>query len=250
MYTTASLEFIENVLLALAKERKVFWSEADFQFAFAWKLKEMFEDSNPQSTINVRLERRVDALKKRDDEKKSGDAYIDIWVEIDKMVYPIELKYKTIKCIITDGTDGTDGTEEYKLKQHGASDIGCYLYLKDVKRIEELSKSLGDKFGKGFAIMLTNDHLYWDSPNTSTDTTIFRDFRIYEERKIVAGATLDWGTPSDNRPAWQKRLEPFNLNHDYTINWGDYSNFNMEGEANGENFPFKYTIIEINSDQS
>lgn len=55
-------EFIESVLLALAKERKVFWSEADFQFAFAWKLKEMFEDSNPQSTINVRLERRVDAL--------------------------------------------------------------------------------------------------------------------------------------------------------------------------------------------
>ena len=186
-------------------------------------------------------------LKKKDDEKKSGDAYIDIWVEIDKMVYPIELKYKTIKCIIT---DGTDGSEEYKLKQHGASDIGCYLYLKDVKRIEELSKSLGDKFGKGFAIMLTNDHLYWDSPNTSTDTTIFRDFRIYEERKIVAGATLDWGTPSDNRPAWQKRLGPFNLNHDYTINWGDYSNFNMEGEANGEDFPFKYTIIEINSDQS
>lgn len=246
MYTTASLnrKFIESVLLALAKERKVFWSEADFQFAFAWKLKEMLQkDSNQQSTINVRLERRVDALKKRDDEKKSGDAYIDIWVEIDKMVYPIELKYKTIKCIIT---DGTDGSEEYKLKQHGASDIGCYLYLKDVKRIDELSKSLGDKFGKGFAIMLTNDHLYWDNHNTSTDTTIFRDFRIHKGRKIVAGAIPDWGTPSDNRPAWQKILGPFNLNHDYTINWGDYSNFNMEGEANGQASPFKHTIIEIN----
>lgn len=59
-------QFIETVLLALAKERKVFWSEADFQFAFAWKLKEMLQkDSNQQSTINVRLERRVDALKKR-----------------------------------------------------------------------------------------------------------------------------------------------------------------------------------------
>lgn len=81
-------------------------------------------------------------------------------------------------------------------------------------------------------------------------TIAFRDFRIHKGRKIVAGATLDWGTPSDNRPAWQKRLEPFNLNHDYTINWGDYSNFNMEGEANGEDFPFKYTIIEINTDQS
>lgn len=49
-------QFIETVLLALTKERKVFWSEADFQFAFAWKLKEMLQkESNPQSTINVRL---------------------------------------------------------------------------------------------------------------------------------------------------------------------------------------------------
>lgn len=167
-------QFIETVLLALAKERKVFWSEADFQFAFAWKLKEMLKYSNPQSAINLRLERRADALEKRDDEKKSGDAYIDIWVEINEKVYPIELKYKTIKCTIT------DGAEEYKLKQHGACDIGCYLYLKDAERIEHISKSLGDNFGKGFAIMLTNDHLYWNKPNTSTDTTIFRDFRIYD----------------------------------------------------------------------
>lgn len=60
-----SKQFIETVLLALAKERRVFWSEADFQFAFAWKLKEMFKDRNPQSAINVRLERRADALKKK-----------------------------------------------------------------------------------------------------------------------------------------------------------------------------------------
>lgn len=78
-------QFIETVLLSLANERKVFWSEADFQFAFAWKLKEMFEDSNPQSTISVRLERRADALEQRtdapgqgDEKENSGDAYIDI----------------------------------------------------------------------------------------------------------------------------------------------------------------------------
>ena len=237
-------QFIETVLLALANERKVFWSEADFQFAFAWKLKEMLmlKNNNQQSTINVRLERRVDAIEQRTDtpeqgneKENSGDIYIDIWVEINEKVYSIELKYKTIQCTITDGSD------EYKLKQHGACDIGCYLYLKDVERIEHISKSLGDNFGKGYAIMLTNDHLYWDKPNTSTDTTIFRDFRIHKGRKIVAGATLDWGTPSDNRPAWQKRLGPFNLNHDYTINWGDYSNFNMEGEANGQDPPLSNT---------
>ena len=62
-----SKKFIETVLLYLANERKVFWSEADFQFAFAWKQKEMFEDRNPQSAINVRPERRADALEQRDD---------------------------------------------------------------------------------------------------------------------------------------------------------------------------------------
>lgn len=231
-------QFIETVLLALANERKIFWSEADFQFAFAWKLKEMLKYSDPKSDINARLERRVDALEKRDDEKKSGDAYIDIWVEIDKMVYPIELKYKTIKCSIT------DGSEEYKLKQQSANDIGCYLYLKDVERICNLSKKLGEKFGKGFAIMLTNDHLYWDTPKTTADTTAFRDFRIHKGRKIVAGTTLDWGTPSYNRPDWQKELKSITI--DYTIDWKDYSNLDEEGEANGQASPFKYSIIEIN----
>lgn len=212
-------QFIETVLLALANERKVFWSEADFQFAFAWKLKELFEDSNPQSAINVRLERRADALEQRTDaseqgneKENSGDIYIDIWAEINEKVYPIELKYKTIKCSIT------DGSEEYKLKQHGACDIGCYLYLKDVERICNLSKTLGEKFGKGFAIMLTNDHLYWDKPNTSTDTTAFSDFRIYDGRKIFAGQKLNWHPSSNKQPVWQKKLGPLTLTHNYTIN--------------------------------
>lgn len=100
-------QFIVTVLLSLANERKVFWSGADFQFAFAWKLKEMFEDRNPQSAINLRLERRADALEQRTDapeqgneKENSGDIYIDIWVEINEKVYPIELKYKTIKCTL------------------------------------------------------------------------------------------------------------------------------------------------------
>lgn len=237
-------QFIETVLLALAKERRVFWSEADFQFAFAWKLKEMLKYSDPKSAINVRLERRADTLEQRTDapeqgneKENSGDIYIDIWVEINEKVYPIELKYKTIQCSIK------DGSEEYKLKQHGACDIGCYLYLKDVKRIEELSESLGDNFGKGFAIMLTNDHLYWDEPKTPPDTTAFSDFRIYDGRTIPAGQNLDWHPSSNKQPVWQKKLGSLTLTHNYTISWKDYSNLLNEA---GKAIPFKYTIIKIN----
>lgn len=92
--------------------------------------------------------------------------------------------------------------------------------------------------------MLTNDHLYWDQPKTTPDTTVFRDFRIYDGRKIVAGQKLDWHPSSNNRPAWQKELGK--LNDNYIIKWGYYSNFNNEGEANGQASPFKYSIIEIN----
>ena len=65
----------------------------------------MLKSNNPQSAINMRLERRVNALEQRDDKKKSGDAYIDIWVEINVKVYPIELKYKRIKCTLKDGAE-------------------------------------------------------------------------------------------------------------------------------------------------
>ncbi len=73
---------IEKVLNDLASKRPVFWSEADFQFAFAWEL----QNELPQASI--RLERRFDA----DD---NTPMYIDIWVEYEGKVYPIELKYKT-----------------------------------------------------------------------------------------------------------------------------------------------------------
>ena len=46
------------------------------------------------------------------EKENSGDIYIDIWVEID---------------------------------------ISCYLYLKDVERIEQISKTRGEAFRKGYA---------------------------------------------------------------------------------------------------
>ncbi len=51
-----------------------------------------------------------DALEQRDDKKNSGDAYIDIWVEINEKAYPIELntrqsnalsKMAPVSCLIT-----------------------------------------------------------------------------------------------------------------------------------------------------
>ncbi len=120
---------IEKVLNDLASKRPVFWSEADFQFAFAWEL----QNELPQASI--RLERRFDA----DD---NTPMYIDIWVEYEGKVYPIELKYKT-----SNYSDEIGG-EKYLLKTQSACDTGCHDFLKDINRIEIISKSAVN-FGKG-----------------------------------------------------------------------------------------------------
>lgn len=122
-------ELIKNCLNDLASKRPVFWSEADFQFAFAWEL----QNELPQASI--RLERRFDSA-------DNPPMYIDIWVENEGKVYPIELKYKT-----SNYSDEIGG-EKYLLKTQSACDTGCHDFLKDINRIEIISKSAVN-FGKG-----------------------------------------------------------------------------------------------------
>ena len=74
---------IESLLLSLATERRLFWSEADFQFAFAWKIQQNYPSAK------IRLERRQEITNSK------KPAYVDIWVELNNKIYPIELKYKT-----------------------------------------------------------------------------------------------------------------------------------------------------------
>ena len=74
---------IESLLLSLATERRLFWSEADFQFAFAWKIQQNYPSAK------IRLERCQEIT------NSNKPAYVDIWVELDNKIYPIELKYKT-----------------------------------------------------------------------------------------------------------------------------------------------------------
>lgn len=74
---------IEKVLRDLFKDRPIFHSEADFQFALAWRIKEQY------SKAKIRLEMRSDNFDKKE--------YIDILVELNGKKYPIELKYKTKK---------------------------------------------------------------------------------------------------------------------------------------------------------
>ena len=206
---------IKVLIELLSKERKLFWSEADFQFAFAWKIQQAYPEAK------VRLERGIRLL----DSKKT--AYVDIWVEIDKKKYPIELKYKTRTYAAKDKTG-----EEISLKTHSAWDIGRHSYLKDIERIEQFLTE--DGFERGFAIMLTNDKHYYD-PNLAPSGTTDEDFVIHEGVVVQGGHEMVWNT----QMKWATNLGNILLRDSYTMTWDSYS---LADDKKGD---FKYVITEI-----
>ena len=126
----------------LQKNRKWFVSEADFQLELAWTIKKLYP------SVQVRLE-YIPSF----DQKM----HIDILVIMNSKWIPIELKYKTKEIIVSDD----DGS--YKLKNHSAKDVNCYLYLYDIHRIEIIRENKPE-FEEGYTVFLTNDLSYTRPP--------------------------------------------------------------------------------------
>ncbi|MGI5091605.1 hypothetical protein [Treponema socranskii] len=86
-------------------------------------------------------------------DESGAKEYIDMMFEIDGKRVAIELKYKT---------RAVKGEDAY-VHQGGQSD-GKFHFFKDIERLERLKtpKSGKAKIDKGFAIFITNDHLYWN----------------------------------------------------------------------------------------
>jgi len=205
------MEIIE-IINKLKQKRKIFFSESDFQFALAWEIQKYYNNAN------IRLEYCP---------HQHMNLYIDIIVELNNKVYPIELKYKTKTFI------GKDGNEKYNLKNQGAQDIGRYDYLKDIQRIEQFSKYI-ENYEYGFAILLTNDESYWKKDRKGTV-----DEQFYLLENIIKTGKLKWGKNA-SEGTMKNRNDPIKLTGEYKIIWNEYSNFNEN--KNGE---FKYCINKI-----
>ena len=206
---------IKSLIEVLAKERKLFWSEADFQFAFAWKIKQTFDD------VKISLERRHKLP------KSNKQAHVDIWVTLDGKVYPIELKYKTRTYKATD----YDG-EVIITENQSAQDEGRYGYLKAIDRIEQFSQANG--FERGFAIMITNDKNYYE-PKPEPSETVDRDFAIHEGTVVKENHTMVWHSSE----SWVKKYGSITLQHDYPMHWEHYN------DAEDHRGDFKYVVTEI-----
>ena len=247
-------EVIIDVLNNLAKRRPLFWSEADFQFEFAWELhKKLGEEAN------IYLERRHEINSASSDSanekatqstinKSLDKLYVDIWVEYDNKTYPIELKYTTKRCKIYDSENPVE------TKEQSARDAGCYRFLWDIKRLEEIKTFLRNKEVKGYAIMLTSDAGYYEERKPK-QPTLFDDFRLTEGRIIPPPDSSDrefkWIlnkiAAEKIKSHWTKHWPEFTLKGEYILQWQDYKSEESKRvvDDNNNEITLKYLLVEV-----
>lgn len=203
---------LSSILQILSHKRPIFHSEADFQFALAWEIKQALPD------CHIRLE-----FPPPSDPSKS----VDLLVRCGEFVYPIELKYKS-KLLSTNSK-----AESFNLKDHSAQDLGCYDFLKDLLRIESLARSL-DNFKAGFTIWLTNDPFYWQTPRNPSAG--YAEFSVHDN--AVKSGVMEWAEHL-GAGTIKGREEALILDGEYQIKWKTYSNPNVP------NGLFKYALLTI-----
>lgn len=204
---------IERILTKLRSKRKIFVSEADFQLEMAWIIKEEYPNTK------VRLEYCPSFDSKM---------HIDILVIMNNEWIPIELKYKT-KSFTYDIDN-----EKFELKGHGAKDINCYLYLKDIQRIEKIKKNVPE-YKIGYTVFITNDLCYMKNPRKSN--CVYKEFSL--EDGIIKKGTLNWSKEASE--GTKKNCEnPIKLKGTYPIKWKNYSKINDTNTG-----VFMYLVNEI-----
>ena len=206
---------VPGVMAVLAKQRKAFHSEADFQHALAWEL----HHRHPAAA--VRLERPL-----RTDDKT---LHLDFLLQLPDKAVAIELKYKTRSLRLD-----LDG-EIFHLSSHSAQDLGRYDFIKDICRLEQITSSLNRC--EGWAIMLTNDSSYWNEPQNTG--TVDAAFRLTEGR--ILNGRLGW---TDGASAGTKKNRESDLLVDgkHNLNWKDYST--TSSPCNGQ---FRYLAVNVHA---
>ena len=203
---------IDRIMAELSRERPVFHSEADLQHALAWQI----HRASPE--CGVRLEYRPFPEK---------SMHLDLWLRGPGI--GLELKYTTRLL------DHVHEGEAFSLKPQEARDTRRYDFLKDISRLERVSR-LKHARG-GFAVLLTNDQLYWDPPGPKGRNNNDDEFRIHEGRRI--GGELNW---SERTSAGTKegRENPIRLDRCYHLQWRDYSEVGQQ--PNGR---FRYLTVQV-----
>ena len=177
----------------------------------------------------------IEALKNKQSIFHSeADFQFSLAWELQKILPRAKIRLEYCPPYKSKSIETTLNNEYFKLKNHGAQDIGRYDYLYDISRIERMG-TLDKDFNGGYAIMLTNEPSYW-KPATNKKT-VDAAFRIHEGR-VVEGS-LAWA--ENVGPGTSKgRTQPINIAGQYVIHWDDYSHI-----PNTSNSHFKLCIITV-----
>lgn len=187
---------MDLVIAKLKAKRKVFVSEADLQLEMAWIIKEEY----PYAKVRLEYCPEFDL-----------SMHIDILVMFNDKWIPIELKYKTKGCC-----KNVDN-EIYNLKNHSAKDVNCYLYLKDIQRIEKIRQN-APEFVEGYTVFVTNDLSYAKPPKKPD--CVYKQFSL--ENNIIKNGVLNWSEKASK--GTKKNCEiPICLQGDYVMSWKTYS---------------------------
>ncbi len=187
---------IRNCINELQNKRPLFVSEADFQLELAWTIKDKYPSAKVRCEYTPSF---------------NSNMHIDILVILDGMWIPIELKYKTKGC-----NKEFDG-DTYNLKNHGAKDVNCYLYLKDIQRIEEVRANV-PAFEEGYTVFITNEESYLKRPQKQD--CVYKDFSLAEGE--IKKGKMDWaeGTGAGTKKGVE---DPIILSSEYRVHWEKYS---------------------------
>lgn len=205
---------IAPLLADLAKQRKLFHSEADFQHALAWQIHKILPDNGP-----IRLEAPMPAADRT--------LHVDIWLPLEKTA--IELKYATRSLALE------HDREAFTLRDHRAQNQRRYDFLRDIERLEFMRRSMPDLCEAGHAVLLTNDPSYWNPSRRPAPSD--SAFRLHEGREISRQMT--W-TDKAGEGMKKGRKSPIRLEGSYRLRWQDYSVF--PGETRGL---FRYLAVSV-----
>ena len=203
---------ITRLMDGLAAERPVFHSEADFQHALAWRIRE-------ETGTKVRLEFPPPLAERM---------HLDLWLPALRVA--IELKY------LTSALDVNLGDERFVLCNQGARDLGRYGFLNDVMRLERMSAKLP---ARGIAVLLTNDPGYWNW-KPPEEITIDAAFRLHVGRTLPAKTKMAW----DPDCATGKGKPPIVLSRPYELKWRDYGR-QITGGADTQYGRFQYLVVQV-----
>ena len=133
--------------------------------------------------------------------------FIDLVLEKAGQFFPIELKYKTNPLLVSRGLSVFNNPYiPVQLTKDSAHNDNCFSIWRDVQRIEMLASEFSTI--PGCTIVLTNDPLYWNGPNSSSQ---------YYDISVRDGRTMPEG--HQNQKSAKSVSEPLILQNSYPVSW-------------------------------